>query len=233
MAVKLDYTFAADAIAEKAGVPDDLLSALINAESSWNPNAVSPTGATGLGQFTTGAATDYGLMGPGFDNRKDAALNLTATVKYLADLKAKSPTWRAAVGHYSGQGEALAKYAGYSAGRVLIAVVDNLDGTTSVPIPVPPPPADPPPVPPPDPPPSPPATTDTILMNTIEASGRGLQIIARRGSAAMTAALAMMIAGLAMTQTVTFPPLPMAKAVPALTCVQGDLRWLLIPTPCR
>jgi hypothetical protein len=128
MAAKLDYTFAADALAAKAAVPPALLSALINAESAWNPSAVSSTGATGLGQFTRGTGTDYGLVGAGFDNRADPALNMTAMVKYLADLRKANPTWQAVVGHYSGQGDELAGYARYSAGQALIATIAMLDG---------------------------------------------------------------------------------------------------------
>ena len=130
MAAKLDYTYAADALAAKAGVPPALVSALINAESAWNPNAVSSTGATGLGQFTKGTGTDYGLVGAGFDNRADPALNMTAMVKYLADLHKANPTWKSVVGHYSGQGEELSGYARYSAGQALIATISMLDGST-------------------------------------------------------------------------------------------------------
>jgi hypothetical protein len=80
-------------------------------------------------------------MGPGFDNRTDAALNMTAAALYLADLKKDpaNPQWRDVIGHYSGQGRALAKYATYSAGQMLIMAVDAADGVTS---PLPPPGAD-------------------------------------------------------------------------------------------
>lgn len=133
MAAKLDYTFAADACATKAGVPPALVSALINAESAWDPAAVSSTGCTGFGQFCTAAAKDYGLMGDGFDNRKDPALGLTAMVKYLADLRKGNDTWRETIRRYAGQTPALDGYARYSAGQALIAVVDMLDGVTTSP----------------------------------------------------------------------------------------------------
>ena len=135
--MKLDYTRAADALAVRHGIPPMLFSALFNAESAWNPNAVSSTGAKGLGQFTTATAKTYGLMGAGFDNRADAALNMTAAALYLADLKKDpdNPTWRSVIGHYSGQGEALAKYATYSAGQLLIGAVDAADGVTAPPAP--------------------------------------------------------------------------------------------------
>lgn len=125
--MKLDYTIAADALAIYYGLPPALLSALVNAESAWNPKAVSPTGATGLPQFIKSTGTLYGLVGPGFDNRTDAALSLTAMCMYLADLHKTQPTWRDCIVHYSGQDGNLSGYARYSAGRVLIATIDTLD----------------------------------------------------------------------------------------------------------
>lgn len=133
MAAKLNYTFAADALATKAGVPPALVSALINAESAWNPAAVSSTGCTGLGQFCQATAKEYGLMGDGFDNRADAALNLTAMVKYLADLRKANDSWREVIRHYSGQSATLEGYARYSAGQALIATIDMIDGVTTTP----------------------------------------------------------------------------------------------------
>lgn len=135
MAAKLNYTFAADALATRAGVPPALVSALINAESAWNPAAVSSTGCTGLGQFCLATAKDYGLAGDGFDNRADAALNLTAIVKYLADLRKANDTWREVIRHYAGQSAALEGYARYSAGQALIATIDMIDGVTTTPTP--------------------------------------------------------------------------------------------------
>lgn len=141
MAAKLDYTYAADALAAKAGVPPALVSALINAESAWNPNAVSKTGATGLGQFTNGTGRDYGLVGAGFDNRADPALNMTAIVKYLADLKNRWGTWVLSIAHYSGQLDDQGQpnfgpgYARYSAGQALLATISMLDGVAPPTIP--------------------------------------------------------------------------------------------------
>ena len=125
--MKLDYSTATDALAAFYQIDAAVLSALINAESAWNPNAVSPTGATGLGQWTKGTGTSYGIYGPSFDNRRDSALNLTATAHYLADLLATTKTYRAAIGRYSGQGDTLSKYALYGAGRALIATIDAAD----------------------------------------------------------------------------------------------------------
>lgn len=184
MAAKLDYTWIADAAAMKGGVPPALLSALINAESAWNPAAVSSTGCTGFGQFCTAAARDYGLMGDGFDNRKDPALGLTAMVKYVADLKKQWKTWELAIAHYSGQlddqgnpawGEG---YARYSAGQALLATIAMLDGTV---VPVDPMPGDGP----------------TIVVESItgreQATGRSARFIA---SVASVAAFFLIIGGI-------------------------------------
>lgn len=135
MAAKLNYSWIADAASAKGGVPPALTSALINAESAWNPAAVSSTGCTGLGQFSQATAQEYGLMGDGFDNRKDAALNITAMVKYLAALKSRNPTWAHVIAHYSGQidpqgnPDFTSGYARYSAGQALLATIAMADGS--------------------------------------------------------------------------------------------------------
>ena len=48
-------------------------------ESSWNPNAVSPTGHTGLGQLSPSIAKSFGVK-----DRKDPIQNLKGTVAYMA-----------------------------------------------------------------------------------------------------------------------------------------------------
>lgn len=49
-------------------------------ESSWNPNAVSPTGHTGLGQLSPSIAKYYGVK-----DRKDPNQNLRGVIAYMAD----------------------------------------------------------------------------------------------------------------------------------------------------
>lgn len=68
-----------DAAAQN-GIPPAILAGLIEAESSWDTNAVNPTsGATGLGQFLASTARDEGLT-----NSTDAQSNIYATAAYLA-----------------------------------------------------------------------------------------------------------------------------------------------------
>ena len=65
--------------ATKNGIPPAILAGLLEAESSWNPNAVNPTsGATGLGQFLKTTGDEEGV------NRTDAKSSIYGAAAYLA-----------------------------------------------------------------------------------------------------------------------------------------------------
>jgi hypothetical protein len=89
-------------------------------ESNFDPAAVSPTGATGLFQFTKGTGRDYGLVGQQGDARSDPALNTQAFVKFTNDNRAalrkalgREPTFgELAVAHQQGAGGAIALLTG-------------------------------------------------------------------------------------------------------------------------
>jgi len=70
-----------DAAARKYGINPGILDRLIAAESSYNPNAVSPTGPIGIAQFTKKTAEDMGLT-----DRWNPVESINAAAKYLAHL---------------------------------------------------------------------------------------------------------------------------------------------------
>lgn len=66
---------------EQFGIPEGLLDALIWTESRYNPLAVSPAGAVGLGQLMPGTARQFGVT-----NRMDPVTNLWGSAQYLRQL---------------------------------------------------------------------------------------------------------------------------------------------------
>lgn len=69
--------------ADAAQVDARLVVALVAVESAWNPRAVSPAGARGLGQLMPGTAAGLGV------DPDDAEANLHGTVVHLAGLLAR------------------------------------------------------------------------------------------------------------------------------------------------
>ena len=77
--------------AKKQDVPQDLALRQILAESSGNPRAVSPKGAKGLGQLMPGTAKMLGVT-----NVYDPQENVTASMRYMAQLKRQFGSWKLA-----------------------------------------------------------------------------------------------------------------------------------------
>ena len=73
--------FIADEMAKRYGVPADLIVAIIEAESSFNPRAVSRRGARGLMQLMPATAATLGVGDP-FDPRE----NIEGGVRHLRAL---------------------------------------------------------------------------------------------------------------------------------------------------
>lgn len=67
--------------ADQYAVPMDLIEAIIEVESGWQPNAVSPKGAAGLMQLMPATAATFGVT-----NRFEVEQNVRAGVAYLAHL---------------------------------------------------------------------------------------------------------------------------------------------------
>ncbi len=75
------YSKMVDVASRTHGVDGALVHALIRAESSYNPNAVSPAGASGLMQLMPETAKRYGVR-----NIFDPAQNINGGVKHLKEL---------------------------------------------------------------------------------------------------------------------------------------------------
>ena len=69
--------------ADAARIDARLVVALVAVESAWNPHAVSPAGARGLGQLMPGTAAGLGV------DPDDAEANLHGTVTHLTGLLAR------------------------------------------------------------------------------------------------------------------------------------------------
>lgn len=77
----------------KYGIPPELLLGIVHAESSFDPNAVSKSGAVGLFQLMPGAARDMGIQLPDsaiLDRKRDLRfnpmVNADAGIRYFAHL---------------------------------------------------------------------------------------------------------------------------------------------------
>ena len=82
------YQDLALAAAQKYGIPPDLFLRQIQQESGWNPNAVSPAGAQGLGQLMPGTAADLGVSDP-----FDPAQNLDGAARYMRQMYDRFGDW--------------------------------------------------------------------------------------------------------------------------------------------
>ena len=76
-----NYASLIAATAQQAQLPTALLQAVIQVESAYNPQAVSPKGAVGLMQLMPATAKRYGVI-----DRTDPVANLNGGARYLRDL---------------------------------------------------------------------------------------------------------------------------------------------------
>lgn len=92
--------------AEREGIPATLLSALVNAESSGNQDAVSPAGAIGLTQLMPGTAEGLGV------DPYDPEQNLLGGARYLKQMYDKYGDWGLALAAYNAGPGAVDEYGG-------------------------------------------------------------------------------------------------------------------------
>jgi hypothetical protein len=101
-----DYRQMAVDAARRYNIPVDLFLAQINQESRFNPQAVSPAGAIGLGQIMPGTAKELGV------DPLDPAQNLEGSARYLSQQYKKFGDWGTALAAYNAGPGAVSKYGG-------------------------------------------------------------------------------------------------------------------------
>jgi len=111
------------------GIPAAILAAQINAESSFNPNAVSPDGAIGISQFLPSTAKSVGL------NPHDPIASITAQAKLMAYYKKQYGTWEKALyAYHDGPGKVDSPGpAGIAYAKTILTASGTASGSTDVP----------------------------------------------------------------------------------------------------
>lgn len=100
------YLDLARRVARSYGVPADLFARLVDAESGWNPGAVSPKGAIGLAQLMPATARALGV------DPRDPRQNLEGGARYLRAQFDDFRDWRLALAAYNAGPEAVRRYGG-------------------------------------------------------------------------------------------------------------------------
>ena len=102
----MDYRARAELIAQQEGVPVDLFLRMIGQESSWQPGAVSPKGASGLAQLMPGTARELGV------DPTDPIQNMTGGARYLRQQLDAFGSPELALAAYNAGPGAVQKYGG-------------------------------------------------------------------------------------------------------------------------
>lgn len=90
-----DYRAMAVSAARAAGIPPAGFVAQIQAESGFNPNAVSPAGAIGIAQIIPSTAAAWGV------NPRDPAASLNAAARHMGQSFRQYGNWRDALSVYN------------------------------------------------------------------------------------------------------------------------------------
>lgn len=96
----------ARAAARRHGIPEDLFLRLVQQESAWNPEAISPVGAIGLAQLMPGTARLLGV------DPTDPVANLEGGARYLAMQFRDFRRWDLALAAYNAGPEAVRTHGG-------------------------------------------------------------------------------------------------------------------------
>jgi len=99
------YAALIDRIAHRHHLDRALVHAVVTAESAYDPNAMSRTGAVGLMQLMPATARRYGVR-----NRRDPRQNVTGGVRYLRDLLRQFRNLRLALAAYNAGENAVLRY---------------------------------------------------------------------------------------------------------------------------
>jgi soluble lytic murein transglycosylase-like protein len=116
-------------IAVQEGVPPNLFQALVEAESSFQPNSVSSAGAMGLSQLMPGTAQSLGVSNP-----FNPTQNLEGGARYLAEMLAQFHSVPLALAAYNAGPGAVEFYHGvppYPQTQAYVQKVMALAGMTS------------------------------------------------------------------------------------------------------
>ena len=100
------YLAVARDAAARHGIPQDLFLRLVQQESGWNPEVVSPKGAIGLAQLMPQTAADLGV------DPHDPTANLDGGARYLRLQYNEFGNWRLALAAYNAGPEAVRQYSG-------------------------------------------------------------------------------------------------------------------------
>lgn len=100
------YLAAAQSVARKYGIPENIFLRLVQQESGWNPSAESSAGALGLAQLMPATALTLGV------DPTNPQQNLDGGARYLRQQFDRFHTWRLALAAYNAGPEAVEKYDG-------------------------------------------------------------------------------------------------------------------------